>query len=254
MLCCCAFFFLQNGHDFLLPNAVVHFDCGAVKTTGEKSPSFIWSSPASLVINTGVVRQRAGAGDGKAAQVEGHSSLAVWPHLALVQGMAKPHAWTADLDEGNTKAWGHTDSWAVRRVWITFFMSQRSPLVSQPDLLLEATFPSMLSLIKISENSQHQWLGKEEELSVSLFPTCCYLHDSLVLIVCFQNFVSDSDKKRENLQEGNVFFLPANTRHKTERCQVLKDAFSHTGACRWNRENHCHGMRRNELRACSVIL
>lgn len=77
VLCCCAFVFLQNGHDFLLPNAVVHFDCGAVKTTGvsEKSLTFIWSSPALLVINTRVVRQRARAGDGKAAQVEGHSQL-----------------------------------------------------------------------------------------------------------------------------------------------------------------------------------
>lgn len=149
---------------------------------------------------------------------------------------------------------GYATSWAVRKVWIATFMSQRSPLVSQPDLLLEARFPSLLALIKISENSQHQWLGKEEELSVLLFPSCCYLHDSLVLIVCFQNFVSDSDKKRENLQEGSVFFLPANTRHKTERCQVLKDAFSYTGACRWNRGTHCHGMRRNEFRACSVIL
>lgn len=70
----------QNGGDFLLPNAVAHFGCGAEKTTGvgEKSPASLWSCPASLVIDTLVVRQRAGARDGKAAQVEGTvSSLAV---------------------------------------------------------------------------------------------------------------------------------------------------------------------------------
>lgn len=67
--------FLQHGHDFLLPNTVVNFDCGAVKTTGvgEKSPTFISSCSAWLVINTRVVRQRARGGGGKAAPVEGDS-------------------------------------------------------------------------------------------------------------------------------------------------------------------------------------
>lgn len=84
-------------------------------------------------------------------------------------------------------------------------MSQRSPLVSQPDLFLEARFPSLLALIKISENSQLQWLGKEEELSILLFPCRYYLHDSLLLIVCFQTlFLTVTRKGKTYLCKGKL--------------------------------------------------
>lgn len=78
-------------------------------------------------------------------------------------------------------------------------MSQRSPLVLLPDLFLEARFASLLALIKISENSRLQWLGKAQELSTLFLPSCYYLYDSLLLIVCFQNSVYGMDKKRENV-------------------------------------------------------
>lgn len=82
-------------------------------------------------------------------------------------------------------------------------MSQRSPLISQPDLFLEARFPSLLALIKKSVNSKLRWLGKEEVLSILLFPCRSYLYDSLLLIVCFQTlFLTVTRKGKTYLRKG----------------------------------------------------
>lgn len=58
-------------------------------------------------------------------------------------------------------------------------MSQRSPLVSQPDLVLEARFPSLLALIKISENSQLQWLGKKRSCQY------CSSHVTIIFVTAY---------------------------------------------------------------------
>lgn len=99
-----------------------------------------------------------------------------------------------------------------------------------PDLFLEARFALLLALIKISENSQHQWLGKAQELSTLFLPCCCYLYDSLLLIVCFQSSVYGIDKKRKNLLKGSwsLFIKCSESDTKQERGQVQKErGFSH---------------------------